>query len=96
MYDLKEQIGDSLDNLELFKSLHGGLFGDERDEIAKRIIEFGGSEAFVKENLKKHRYKYTHDPVPFSKTIPALPENPFVSDPLGEKIDKKVSRYISL
>jgi len=88
MSNLREKMEE---NKEIYSSLRGGLFGDERDEIAQRIIDQGGSEAFVKENLRSQRYKYTHDPVPFGKDVPKPPEHPFVSDPLGENIDKKVS-----
>jgi hypothetical protein len=87
MSTFKEKMKE---NKEIYSSLRGGLFGDERDEIAAKIIADGGSEAFVKENLRSQRYKYTHDPRPYSKDVTAPQESPFVSDPLGERMEKKV------
>ena len=66
------------------------VFGDERDIIAQRLIANGGSKALVIDNLKGDHRKYTHDPLPLSNQMPS-PEQPFVSNPLDAKVEKKVS-----
>ena len=78
------------------------IFGDERDLIASRLISNGGSRAFVVENLKTNRRRYTHDPLPAVNDVDETlhstgsrsikrSETPFVSNPLDQKIRKKVS-----
>lgn len=75
----------------IFSSVTGDMFGDYRDVILKKIVDQGGSEAFAKENLKTERYRYTHDPVPCTKSFSAPEPKPFVSDPFGAKVSKKVT-----
>lgn len=73
-----------------YTSVPDKVFGDDRDLIARRLIKNGGSKAFVLENLKDDRRRFTHDPLPLSNQT-AVPEQPFVSNPLDAKIEKKVS-----
>ena len=42
------------------------------------------------ENLKDDRRRFTHDPLPLLNQT-SVPEQPFVSNPLDAKIEKKVS-----
>jgi len=76
---------ESLSNVER-------IFGDERDLIAARLIQEGGSKPLVIENLKVRKRNYTHDPVAYSTEVSTAgqQEAPFVSTPL-DRHQKKVS-----
>ena len=79
-----------------YSSVKGAIFGDERDLIAKKLIAEGGVPELVIETLKTERQRFTHDPVPYSSSIPTIAEQPHLSNPLDPTVRLSGRKKVSI